>query len=108
MNIRLETLEMTPEELEFSKAAVHRMAYFNWIDARCPDGGELDFWLTAEREWIGSNYTPHRPLEVVAPAAAAASEVSPADDNRQQPSTKVQSPIADEWHRNPETPSNVP
>ncbi|MEX0678734.1 MAG: DUF2934 domain-containing protein [Pirellulales bacterium] len=86
MTVRLETLEMTPEELNSSKDAVQKMAYFNWIDAGCPDCGQLEFWLKAEREWIEQNYVPHRPLDGTRAQLAAPSEACAAGNNREEPS----------------------
>lgn len=63
MTVTLESLELTAEEMDASKEAVQKMAYFKWLDAGCPDGGQLEFWLYAEREWIGHNYVPHRARE---------------------------------------------
>lgn len=63
MFVTLETLELTPEELAICKDAVHKMAYLKWVDAGCPDQGQLEFWLQAEREWIEHNYVPHRTLD---------------------------------------------
>ena len=63
MTVTLETLEMTPEEQESSKDAVQNMAYFKWLDAGCPDCGQLEFWLAAEREWIEHHYVPRRALD---------------------------------------------
>ena len=39
MSVTLETLELTPEEFENCKDVVRRMAYFNWLDAGCPELG---------------------------------------------------------------------
>jgi hypothetical protein len=63
----LETLELTPEELNSCRDAVQRMAYFDWIDAGCPESGELEFWLNAEHRWIEHNYVPHRSLDGARP-----------------------------------------
>jgi hypothetical protein len=67
MTAALETLDLTPEELTSSKDAVQRMAYFDWIDAGCPESGELEFWLKAEHRWIEHNYVPHRSLDGARP-----------------------------------------
>jgi hypothetical protein len=67
MSVMLETLEMTPQELVSCKDIVHRMAYFRWLDAGCPDRGQLEFWLDAQREWIARNYVPHRSLDGTRP-----------------------------------------
>ena len=63
MTVTVETLDLTPEELNVCKDAVRRRAFFNWCDAGCPDFGHFDFWLQAEREWIEYNYVPHRRLD---------------------------------------------
>jgi len=65
MTVTLDTLELTPEELECCKQVVEQMAYFHWLDAGCPDEGDLEFWLQAEREWIEHMYVPDRPLDGV-------------------------------------------
>ncbi|HJX11206.1 MAG TPA: DUF2934 domain-containing protein [Candidatus Binatia bacterium] len=66
MSPTLETLELSPEELELSKEAVRKIAYFKWLDAGQPEG-ELEFWLQAEQEWIEHNYVPHRTLDGTRP-----------------------------------------
>ena len=63
MTVTLETLELISEELNSSKDAVQKMAYFKWLDAGCPDCGQLELWLTAEREWIERHYVPRRALD---------------------------------------------
>ena len=63
MSVTLETLELTRLELESAKNAVRKLAYFNWLDAGCPEFGELEFWLKAEREWIQRDYVPHRTVD---------------------------------------------
>jgi len=63
MSVTLVTLELTPQELESCKDAVHKMAYFNWVDAGCPNGNQLEFWLAAEQAWIQRNYVPRRTLD---------------------------------------------
>lgn len=63
MTTTLDTLELTQAELESSRDAVQRMAYVNWLNAGCPDGGQLDFWLLAEREWIEHCFVPSRPCD---------------------------------------------
>ena len=63
MSVTLETLEMTPPEREACRDAVRKRAYFNWLDAGCPDCREFEFWLAAERNWIEHNYVPHRTLD---------------------------------------------
>ena len=63
MTVTLETLEMNPDERNSGREAVQKMAYFNWLNAGYPAGGELDFWLHAEHEWIEHNYVPNRTLD---------------------------------------------
>jgi hypothetical protein len=60
MTVTLETLELTPEERSSRKDALQRRAYFNWVEAGCPDCRQLEFWLQAECEWIENDYVPHR------------------------------------------------
>jgi len=86
MTVTLETLELTPEELNSSKDAVQKMAYFNWLEAGCPDCGQLEFWLKAERQWIEHNYVPHRPLDGTRAPLVAPPEISDPGDNREEPS----------------------
>jgi len=62
MKVRLETLELTPEELEASREAVRKMAYFRWLEAGEPTDGGLDHWAQAERDWIERYYVPRRDL----------------------------------------------
>jgi hypothetical protein len=71
MNTTLENLELVPADLEAAKAAVREMAYFNWLNAGRPDGGEVEFWVCAERDWIEHCYVPSRPLDGTRPQAAA-------------------------------------
>jgi Protein of unknown function (DUF2934) len=82
MTVTLETLELTPEELNSSKDAVLKMAYFNWLDAGCPDGEQLEFWLKAERRWIEHNYVPHRLFDGMRAQRAAPSKASAAGNKR--------------------------
>lgn len=79
MTATLETLELTPEELNSSKDAVRKMAYFNWLEAGCPEGGQLEFWLKAERQWIEQCYVPDRPLDGTRSQAVNPPEVSNPD-----------------------------
>ena len=60
MSIALETLELVPEELSVVKDQVRKLAYEKWEGSGRPWGGELGFWLKAEREWIERDYAPHR------------------------------------------------
>jgi Protein of unknown function (DUF2934) len=86
MTVTLETLELTPEELSSSKDAVRKMAYFNWLEAGCPDGEQLEFWLKAERQWIEHSYVPHRLLDGARAQLVAPSKASAAGNNRAEPS----------------------
>ena len=61
MTSRLETLDLTAEQLMHSQDAVRRLAYDRWQAAGRPRGHELDFLLEAEREWISRCYVPNRP-----------------------------------------------
>lgn len=70
MTATLDTLELTPAGLESSRDVVRRMAYFNWLNAGCPDGQQLDSWLLAEREWIEHCYVPSRPCDGTRPPEA--------------------------------------
>ncbi len=85
MSATLETLEMTFQELESCKDAVRKMAYFNWLDAGCPESGQLEFWLKAQREWIERNYVPHRTFDGTRPQPKDESPVAPASEDRQEP-----------------------
>lgn len=85
MPVTLETLELTPQKLESCKEAVHRMAYFNWLNAGCPSGNQLEFWVQAEQEWIQHNYVPHRMLDGIRPQPDGQSSAVSAGENRQEP-----------------------
>ena len=88
MTVTLETLEMTPEELECGRDAVQKMAYFNWLDSGCPDSGPLEFWLQAERQWIESNYVPRRTLEATRPQQNDAANCRDRSESRQAKSRR--------------------
>ncbi len=60
MTVCLDTLELTPEELEATKEAVRKMAYFRWLEAGQPANSGVDYWAQAERDWIERYYVPHR------------------------------------------------
>ncbi len=60
MHTSLETLDCTPEELDVFRDAIRKMAYARWREAGCPQHSDVDYWLEAEREWIGRYYVPHR------------------------------------------------
>jgi hypothetical protein len=78
MSVTLENLELTPEELEASKEAVRTSAYYGWLNAGCPDGRQLDFWLLAEREWIEHCFVPNRPCDGMRPQEAMPPEAASA------------------------------
>ena len=61
MSISLDSLLLTPQELEVALRQVRELAYFKWEAGGRPADRELDFWCAAEREWIASSYVPHRP-----------------------------------------------
>jgi hypothetical protein len=84
MTATLETLELAPEELNSSKDAVRKMAYSSWLEAGCPEGGQLEFWLNAERQWIEQSYVPDRPLDGTRSQASAPPEIS-APETREKP-----------------------
>lgn len=63
MAASLETLEMTPWELERSREAVRKLAFEKWLDAGQPQGHDVELWIQAERYWIEHNYVPHRTLD---------------------------------------------
>jgi hypothetical protein len=88
MRATLETLEMTPEELKSSTDAVHKLAYFKWLNTGSPDCRELEFWLDAEREWIQHNYVPHRMLDGVRPRPDGLSSTVSAGESRREAKTK--------------------
>ena len=84
MGATLETLEMTPQELNSSQDAVHKLAYFKWLNAGRPDCRELEFWLEAEREWIQHNYVPHRTLDGTRPRLDGPSSLVSAGESRRE------------------------
>jgi hypothetical protein len=88
MGATMETLEMTSEELNSSQDAVHKLAYFKWLDAGRPDCRELGFWLEAEREWIQHNYVPHRMLDGTRPRLDGQSSTVSAGESRREAKTK--------------------
>jgi hypothetical protein len=85
MTVTLETLELTPEERNSCQDAVEQMAYFNWLGAGSPDDGQLEFWLEAEREWIGYNYVPNRPLDGARPQSGIQPATVAAGESREEP-----------------------
>ena len=60
MSLNLETLDLTPEELEHAKTQVRVMAYHHWEEGGRADNSALNFWLMGEREWICHQYVPDR------------------------------------------------
>jgi len=58
--IRLESLELSPEELDRAKETVRLKAYEAWQLAGRPSGDGLEYWLQARRAWIETSYVPHR------------------------------------------------
>lgn len=60
MNITLESLDLTPQELETARDRIRELAYVKWKDAGCPAEDSLKLWSLAEREWIAREYVPHR------------------------------------------------
>jgi hypothetical protein len=60
MSISLDSLLLTPEELETALRQVREMAHVKWEAVGRPMNRELDIWCDAEREWIAHYYVPHR------------------------------------------------
>jgi DUF2934 family protein len=60
MSISLDSLLLTPEELESALRQVRELAHLKWEAAGRPANRELDTWCAAEREWIAHYYVPHR------------------------------------------------
>jgi hypothetical protein len=60
MTVRLDTLEMTPEQQQAAFECVRKLAYEKWVEAGQPQGCGDEFWLEAEREWIEHYYVPPR------------------------------------------------
>lgn len=56
----LDNLYIVPEQRHECENEIRLRAYFNWLDAGCPQGRDVEFWLDAEREWIAFNYVPNR------------------------------------------------
>jgi len=63
MSVTLETLELTPEELQRAREAVQKLAYFLWLEAGCPSGCDRELWVRAEQDWIAHSYVPDRTLD---------------------------------------------
>ena len=85
MSITLETLELTQDQLKSCKDAVQKMAYFDWRDAGCPECGQLEFWLKAERDWIEHFYVPNRVVDGELPQTDSQPAMVAAGEIRQQP-----------------------
>jgi len=60
MTATLDDLELSAEQLNCCQEEVQKLAYRKWQEAGCPIGEALNFWLAAEREWIGRCYVPSR------------------------------------------------
>ncbi len=80
MNVTLESLDLSPDQLRSSRELIEKMAYANWIEAGSPDGRHLEFWVQAERCWIERYYVPQRPLDGTRPPVARTPELSEAFD----------------------------
>ena len=63
MSISLDSLLLTPKELEAALCQVRELANVKWEAVGRPAVGASDFWCEAEREWIASGYVPHRTVE---------------------------------------------
>jgi hypothetical protein len=82
MSISLDSLLLTPEELEAAFGQVRELAYFKWEAAGRPADRELDFWCAAEREWIAHCYVPHRPGDDREKAVGSPPAGAPASESR--------------------------
>jgi DUF2934 family protein len=60
MSITLDSLLLTPGELEAALRQVRELAHFKWEAVGRPANRELDIWCDAERDWIAHYYVPHR------------------------------------------------
>ena len=60
MQLSLDLLLLTEDELQVARKQVRDMAYFKWQAAGRPSDGALTFWREAEREWINYHYVPDR------------------------------------------------
>ena len=67
MTVTLETLDLCPGKREASREIIRRIAYFHWLGAGRPEGRDLEFWLKAESEWIGTGYVPERECDGTRP-----------------------------------------
>ena len=60
MELSIELLELSPEELETARERVRALAYRKWCEAGCPADDSEFYWHEAERQWIEHEYIPHR------------------------------------------------
>ena len=60
MDLCLDSLILTDQELQTAKNQVQELAYRKWQQAGSPEDEAQKFWLEAEREWIEQYYVPHR------------------------------------------------
>jgi hypothetical protein len=60
MNITLEALDLSPEDLEVVRGRIRELAYEKWQAAGCPEDDSLHFWRLAEQQWVEHEYVPHR------------------------------------------------
>jgi hypothetical protein len=65
MAVSLESLDLTPEQLELAREMVRKWAYIKWEEAGRPISDGEPFWGEAEREWIERCYVPPRLPEAV-------------------------------------------
>ena len=72
MTVTLDSLELTPAELEACHDAIRKQAYCHWLDAGSPPGDGAEFWLQAERQWIEHCYVPNRQFDGSRPQTAVA------------------------------------
>ncbi len=73
MAVSLESLDLTPEQLDVAREMVRKWAYIKWEEAGRPVSDGEQFWSEAEREWIERCYVPPRLPEpvVVAPPVSS-------------------------------------
>jgi hypothetical protein len=64
MSVSMNNLELSAEQHRRAREQVSEAAYLLWEAAGRPPGDGAEFWLTAEKEWIGHSYVPYRPLEM--------------------------------------------
>ena len=70
MSITIESLQLSPEQLEYCRVQVRTLAFKKWQEAGCLAGRAVNYWLEAEAEWIGSCYVPDRPYDGKRPNTA--------------------------------------